>query len=100
MDTEYDDLEHFETHRERKINVKGKDFVLRVSDPYGLWTIHNSKGGVPPKELEGSFTDSHMAETAIERYMGDYEFPNPDLPNVENTRKKVLKPKDPEYIKA
>lgn len=86
-------------YRERVYECKGKTFKLRSSDPYGLIKIHTSKGN-PSKELTGSYTTFELAETDIERYMGTFVPPNPDNPEVEVARKRVLVPKPAKQAKV
>lgn len=78
----------------RTVKINGREFKVKATDPYGLWTIAVTKGTLP-KDLDGSFTTAELAITQIERWVHAYVPPNPDNPHVEEgkTRKKVLKPK-------
>jgi len=88
------DLDYAEDgYRERVYECKGKTFKLRSSDPYGLITIHTSKGN-PSKELTGSYTNFDLAIIDIEKFMGSYVPPSPINPNAEFAMKRVLTPKE------
>lgn len=74
---------------------KGRDFSIRCSDPYGLWTIHPKKGPTPIK-LSGQYTNADLAILDINSWMSDWEPPNPGNPNTEKPNKRVLVPKEPQ----
>ena len=95
----YDEDDVSEEPREVEVEIKGRKWSIIATDPYGLWHV-KAANGKTPEELSGSYTQPQIAEIAIARYMGSFVPPNPQDPEVITPKKKVLKPKDPEYAKA
>lgn len=45
----------------------GTKVIIRMTDPYGYWSIHYEKGRIP-EDLKGSFTDFNMAVQKVKTY--------------------------------
>jgi hypothetical protein len=56
----------------RLIETKDKSqWVIVQREPFALWEIKNRKGGVVPTPLSGAYTETLLAEKAIEKYVND-----------------------------
>jgi hypothetical protein len=63
-----------------------KGFKLRSTDPYGLWSIHATKGSIPDM-LKGSYTGLREAYQKIDSYLGMKQDKENKPPIDKNTRK-------------
>jgi hypothetical protein len=65
--------ETFEIIKERTYERNGRSFILRQKNPYGLWTVHPTKGPIP-QALNGTFTTYDYAIKKLEGYLNKQEF--------------------------
>lgn len=68
-------MDEQEDSKTRTHSVKGREFIIKCSDPYGFWSIKPNKGQVP-KELSGSYTMLEYATQAINLYVGKNDNPS------------------------
>ncbi len=66
--------------------VEHNGYLIKASDPYGLWSIHSAKGSLP-KALDGEFTGTQEAKKKIDWYINSLVEKENKPPLDKNTRK-------------
>ena len=69
MQMQLTDLEHKDLAKERRLILEnGNVITFKCKDPYGFWTVHYDKGGMP-KNLQGQYTAFEYAYADVKKYL-------------------------------
>lgn len=92
---ELTDLEIKDLSKERQLILEsGNVITFKCKDPYGFWTVHYDKGGMP-KNLQGMYTTFEYAYADVKKYLDTKFNEIVDERNTEEEKQKPLpeKPK-------
>lgn len=57
--------------RAKLVQIEGRDWKVRATDPYGFWRVEDPTGGPVATQLNGSYTGIDQAINAIRQYMSE-----------------------------